>query len=135
MFSYSELEIFGRSELGLLKDAIFIVAKLPDIPGLRCHELARVVGNILNLEIQDGYFGMAEHSWLWTSPMKHSYEKRRYPNILDVYAVGSLPQVQLIDMGHWLPHTSSYRFAGKLGQPRIDIDYDIIDKLEFLSKD
>jgi len=59
---------------------------------LRCHELARAILSILdedpiNLEVVDGHCGPVEHSWL------------RYGDglIIDAYAPGRLPAVQIVD--------------------------------------
>ena len=50
-----------------------------------------------------------------------------YPNVLDVYAVGSLPQVRLLDGRHTaLPHTG---WAYRPADPRDDIDARMVDRL------
>jgi len=68
-------------------------------PEIRCHELARVVGKLLGLSVQDGYYGFVDHSWCWTFPIDQARIVGRlgFPNILDPYSVGSLPQVRLLD--------------------------------------
>lgn len=59
----------------------------------RCHELARAVHAWLQEQghgpwtLVDGRYGVCDHSWL-----------RQGFNILDVYAVGSVPMVQLRDV-------------------------------------
>jgi len=120
--SYSET-VVPAGELDLLRRAQAMVASLPDeeVSGtVRCHELARAVGRALGLPVQDGKFGMVEHSWLWTRE-----PDGRQPNIIDVYCVGSLPMVQLVDMGHFLPHNSSY----VPGAERDDVRADVVDRL------
>lgn len=56
---------------------------------LSCHMLARAVSAVYGLEFRDGYFGSPgfSHSWIVT-------EKK---NIIDVYPVGMLGGVLLID--------------------------------------
>jgi len=79
-------------------------------PPLRCHELACAVAHRLGDEYRDvahngsfvlvdGKYGPIDHSWIeWrTSPSG-------YRRILDVYSVGRLPMVQLIDAQTLLQH-------------------------------
>ncbi len=97
MRSYSETHVFSARELKILQQATEIVAGFPGEPELRCHEVARAVGHLLGLEVQDGKYGIVEHSWLWLTPEPHTA-------ILDVYCVGRLPQVQIVDLCGVLPH-------------------------------
>jgi hypothetical protein len=61
---------------------------------LRCHEVARFVGVRLGLAVCDGIYEIAmQHSWC-VLPSRH---------ILDVYAVGRLPPVQLVARTSVLP--------------------------------
>jgi hypothetical protein len=64
--SYSEIEIFPAAALAILDAATRIMAAIPDLKDreLRCHEVARVVGILLNLRVIDGKYGAVEHSWL-----------------------------------------------------------------------
>jgi hypothetical protein len=125
MISHSQKVIFSPNELILLKHATKLATRIEDIPNLRCHEVARAIGYVLRLPIQDGYFGYAEHSWLWTE----SNDSEHFPkNILDVYTIGSLPQVQLISMGYTLPHNENYMWE-MYGTYRKDIDEAIIAKI------
>jgi hypothetical protein len=120
--SYAEAVLSERDK-GLLRRAEALVASLPDeaTPGeVRCHELARAVGRVLGLPVQDGRYGMVEHSWLWTEE-----PRGRQPNVIDVYAVGRLPMVQLVDMGHFLPENRSY----VPGPERDDVRGDVVDLL------
>lgn len=115
MNSYSELEVFTKDEVNLFQRATKLVEALRDRNKLRCHELARAVGSVLGLHVQDGYYGFVNHTWLWTEPLKWndltSYTRLGFPNILDVYSVGSLPMVRLVDGKHTaLPHVGwAYR--------------------------
>ncbi len=129
MKSYAEAEIFTASEVRLLHLAERMVKLLPDAfdPGLRCHELARAVAICLNHEIpslgervhvDDGKFCYADHSWIVLPPRLH---------ILDVYAVGSLPPVQLVDVrsGALGDRTRCFRKRER----RTDIDDAVVDRI------
>lgn len=138
MRNYSREVIFSKDELRLLESAIDLLERVPngvfknhgdtgDL--LRCHELARAFGRVLGLKVQDGKVGPIEHSWLWTKdpayallvPIKeptlgsHNFALRA--NILDVYAPGKLPQVQLI---HSAPEVAPDYIPSP--EPRDDID-------------
>lgn len=112
MRSYSETAVFDPGAVSLFRRATEVVAGFPD-PGRgsepwRCHEVARVVGRLLGLPFVDGLYGAVDHSWLslpWWSA------------ILDVYSVGALPLVRLVDLGRGLPHETAYR----AGPARTDI--------------
>lgn len=62
---------------------------------IRCHELARAVGTLLHLKVEDGVGlsldGPVEHSWLRTPRGK----------VLDVLALDRLPMVQLVPIGDY----------------------------------
>jgi hypothetical protein len=127
---YASAEVFSKSEQLLLREASKIVGKLPlrDRQGRwsRCHEVARFVGSVLGLEICDGYYGMVEHTWLWTTPVPVARRKGHPwfgppPNILDPYAVGRMPLVQLIHSSSSLP--LEYR----RGSPRRDVRKDVLE--------
>lgn len=103
MRGYAERKVFMRYETALLREAEVLVQKAPDEmlgEEVRCHELARAVGEILGLEVADGHFGFVEHSWLWVRPPVSQLRPWTLPNILDVYVPGAMPQVQLMHMGH-----------------------------------
>ena len=89
MNSYST-RIFP-ADLVHLRDVVErFVADLPDTAGhgLRCHEVARVVTRVFDVgAVVDGVYGPVDHSWI-------VFEGRPY--ILDPYAVGRLPQVQML---------------------------------------
>lgn len=83
----------------LYKQAVVMVGALPDGDHLngkpiRCHEMARAAGRVLGLEVVDGVCGAVQHSWL---TLKAHQDETEREFILDVYAVGRLPPVQLVD--------------------------------------
>lgn len=143
MKSYSAIEIFSERELALLERATRMVAALPEHHGrvtmpptgiIRCHELARAVGRLLDLPYQDGHYGFVEHTWLWTAPFDRQripdLVTYRVPNILDVYAVGKLPQVQLVHARSvTLPHLG---WAWRPGDTRGDTDEGMVHTLHKL---
>lgn len=107
---------------------------------LRCHELARAVHKLLDipaLSVVDGKLAAVEHTWLnlvvpvaeheRTSDVlaarllgkRASGEWIRHV-IIDVYAPGRLPQVQLIDPFPLLKH------GYEPGAPRTDINQAIV---------
>lgn len=109
MIGYAEREVFTSKEQALFRRATALVSvaapyTFNDEP-VRCHELARAVGRILDLEHEDGRFGFVEHTWLWIEPLSvHSHHPPWVlPRILDVYVPGAMPQVQLIDTASGLP--------------------------------
>ncbi len=144
MIGYAERECFDAAELKLLRRASELVALAPyELPSgtVRCHELTRAVGRILDLPVQDGHHGAVQHSWLWTG--KFPVESK-HPNILDVYCVGRMPQVQLADTfagaGHWttwshralyepLSNEAKVNKLGGVGALRDDIRRDDVDTL------
>lgn len=109
MRPYSERN-FSKELLELYRRATQLVNRLPDPPDSmehRCHEVARAIAHALNeeqkrrhgrgvepLAVVDGKFGGADHSRI-SVPTRLSGAVNDY--ILDVYAVGSLPPVQLVD--------------------------------------
>jgi hypothetical protein len=126
MKSYSETDVFTKDELSLLEAARALVERVFDRESVtvRCHELARAVGELLDLEVADGFYGFVDHSWLWTTPLPKgqgaSYMRIGWPNILDVYSVGQLPMVRLVSCYHpQLPHLG---LAYRMGPPRDDIN-------------
>jgi hypothetical protein len=110
--------IVSKKTLAILAEAAVIVEALPDIEGLRCHEVARVVGALLSLEVQDGHYGHVEHSWM----LVYQVSERR-PFVLDPYCVGRLPIVQLVDTHMNLPRL--YLTC----HPRTDINEQQINEL------
>jgi hypothetical protein len=87
-------------------------------------------GAIWDLQVQDGQYSFVDHSWCWTRPVSVDYEpiaRTGFPNILDPYAVGRLPQVTLVHChSPSLPHVGwSYRPT----RERTDIRQDAVDRL------
>lgn len=126
MKGHSYTSIFRRLALDFWERTTELVEGLPEDPELRCHELARAVaryfeGDALDPVVVDGKFGIADHSWLIIGR-----DKRIYAHVLDVYAVGSLPMVQLVDV-----MSVSIRRARQYvpGEVRSDIRTDVIDRL------
>lgn len=120
MRSYSELNVFDVSDVGAFRLAVILVTHISDSEKVRCHELARAIARSLNgstskgFTVVDGHYGAVEHSWIMTENKA----------ILDVYAVGSLPQVQLIH-----PTTPGLKLNYRPGKPRTDIDEECIRRL------
>lgn len=101
MRSICQLEYFSRKTNRAFEAATRIVDMLPDTDEdgalLRCHEVARVVHAVLRVSgarVVDGKFGGVEHSWIRFVDGPKDY-------ILDVYAIGSLPPVQLHEEHPW----------------------------------
>lgn len=118
-------EIFSSKEMAWLRQAEAIVRLLPETTSdgdlIRCHEVARIVGSLLGLPVQDGRYGLCDHSWLWTRKPACRLDRLRVtgaPRILDPYCVGSLPLVRLLDSAAALPHLG---WAYRPGQKRRDI--------------
>jgi hypothetical protein len=120
---------FSPISLERYKRAQKIVDAIPDgieeLEGfkIRCHELARVVSVCLEVPFVDGKYGAVEHSWLeWVDRTKHR-------TILDVYAVGVEPMVQLVHspiglLNLWQP-----------GEFRDDINFHVVDTLLSIVRD
>lgn len=118
MRGYAATEMFERAEVRLWERATVLVERVPEDWEVRCHELARAVGRLLDLDVVDGKFGAVEHSWL-VLPPRH---------VLDVYTPGVVPLVTLRDL-HWgLPDTPLY----KPGDPRDDIEDKVVDNLAWV---
>lgn len=129
MRSYSEREVFRERELRLLAQAQDIVERIddradPDPNGVRCHEVARVVGYYLSLNVIDGQYGSVDHSWL---SMREPGSRRR--SILDPYCVGRMPMVQIIDFHPLLVHEDNYKPGKTRRDVRINVVQGIIMKL------
>lgn len=131
MKGYSDSHIFTGEERSLLRRATRMIEALADADweSVRCHELARAVGRVLGLEVEDGFYGFVDHSWLWTRPKPaHTLTARiGFPNILDVYSVGSLPMVRLVACENpSLPHVG---WAYRPGPERTDVKHGLVDVL------
>lgn len=103
MKSYSEQEgVFSPLELEMLSAAKSAVEEFPYVDSagryVRCHEVARAVLRFIKPlargfepRVVDGKFDGVDHSWIaWRVPDGYAAT-----TILDPYAVGSLPQVQI----------------------------------------
>ncbi len=130
MKGYSECSIFSERELEIFEVATKLVAYVKEEGDdeIRCHELARAVGVVLNLEVEDGRYGYVDHSWLWTMPKvtAHMYSDSGMPNILDVYCVGRLPMVALTHSHTALPHCG---LGYRPGEKRTDIKEGVVQAL------
>lgn len=148
MKGYSTIHVFNERERRLRYAAERVVSYFPDYMAhategkgawLRCHEVARAVGDILQLEVQDGFYGVVEHSWCRISrsigansenvddgnPLRPLRTKSPYLeswSVLDVYAIGRLPQVQLVSS---IAGIRDFRSAAA----RDDIDHQVVMKL------
>ena len=90
MRGYSAREIFDVEAHGLFRKATRLVHAIPE--GMwRCHEVARAVLRFMpsRMKVVDGLYAAVDHSWL--------VGDARLPIVLDVYSVGQLPMVQLVD--------------------------------------
>lgn len=124
MKGVSELHCFSEHELALFRRATQLVALLPEKDQhdeiLRCHEVARVVGHMLDLEVIDGRYEYgAEHSWCIITQVT----KFRSFSILDPYAIGRLPIVQMYYIAPTIPN----RYFPEAR--RSDIKQDVVEHL------
>ena len=129
MRSYSETNVFMAEHLALFKSVQALVASFPDTDPegrlLRCHEVARAVSIAFDLTVIDGVYGCVEHSWCMipkpSSPKPLPAGEwslgTHYRVIIDPYAVGRLPQAQMVSVGTTLPHDRWYSER----KPRTDI--------------
>lgn len=107
MKTAAELEkVFSRREIDFLYRATRIVASLPDKDPagelLRCHEVARVVGRLLHLDVLDGRYEYGcDHSWC---VITRDIGWSRGFSILDPYTIGRIPPVQLICVIPMMPN-------------------------------
>jgi len=118
VITYAERACFREQHLRMLARIEAYVARVSNTWGneLRCHELARAVHLVVyarehKLDVVDGKCGPIEHSWL------------RFGDgvILDPYAPGRMPAVQIVD-----PIVGT---AYRPGTPRSDIRQAIVDRL------
>lgn len=122
MKGYAERKEFSQKAIEMFNEATALVDALPTPPQadqLRCHELARAVGAMLDLIVVDGRAKVAQHSWLLVPRTFAGYD------ILDVYTPGRLPMVQLLDCFGALPGVRDY----VQGPARTDIDHDRVEAL------
>jgi hypothetical protein len=65
MKGYSEVEVFSEEEKELMRCADSLIANLDEVKlstRLRCHELVRAVGQVLELPVHDGLYYAVDHS-------------------------------------------------------------------------
>jgi hypothetical protein len=115
VITYAERECFSPVDLKLFARVQAIVARVSDAWGneLRCHELARAVQRVIGdstIVVIDGHCGPVEHSWLRCGDGV----------IIDPYAPGRVPAVQIVD-----PLAGGYR----PGVARSDIRRSMIKRL------
>lgn len=117
MESYSAQHIFTVEHLALMHAVQGTVDQFiePEPGFFRCHEIARAIHELFNHPgiVTDGVYAGVEHSWIHLYPAM---------TILDVYAVGRAPMVQLVDLGR--PTLQRSLFTP--GEPRFDIRYDVV---------
>lgn len=121
-------ELFTKREIELLGLATIIVELLPETTPdgelVRCHEVARIVGCLLKLPVEDGKYGLHDHSWCWTGPFHPGYPRTLDPpKILDPYCVGNLPVVRILDSATSVPHLG---WMYRPGQQRDDVLHEFV---------
>jgi len=135
------LKYVTKREQRLLQRAQALVERVPadylwnekyGYSELRCHELARAVNIALEDQrtvVQDGWFQIVEHSWIWTHPVPNPPRISKFPKVLDVYQPVSLPQVTLLDFGggYGLPWHRIYVWDAT--STRDDIRVDVVKEL------
>ena len=110
--------MFTPRQLALYRLATRIFDAIPQarpIEQFRCHEVARAVGKLLELRIEDGKYGQVDHSWCLLEGVQ--------PAILDPYAIGCMPPVRLVSFDGLLPHSRLYL----VGPVRTDIDEKLVE--------
>lgn len=134
MRSYSETDVFTDYALEAFREASQLLARIadpaPGVPAWRCHEVARAVRYVLHarpgkvklLDVVDGKFSGADHSWLEIARGTTA----GWPALLDVYAVGSLPMVQLLDT---TPLLGGRKALYEQGEERDDISVGALEAL------
>lgn len=120
---YSAFQVFRSDVLRALALAERVVEVLPEDDRLRCHEVARIVREVIGFGVvEDGTYGQGprvlpvDHSWIVLRVMG------RNRHVLDPYAVGRLPPVQVAEVG--FPLDDPY-VAGK---PRSDVREDVVQE-------
>ena len=120
VIGYAAAEIFSAEEVRACELARTLVERLPDRPDLRCHEVARIVRALLGWgQVEDGRYhpggdGLPiEHSWI------ELHKTWRHHHVLDVYAVGRVPMVQLVDCG--FPLASPFVGGAVRGDVRVQL--------------
>lgn len=118
MITYAERVCFRDRHLKLLSRCSDLVSSITSTWGneLRCHEIARALHVVLadpTLLVVDGWYGPFDHSWIRTEDRV----------IVDPYAPGRLPAVQIID--------DIVAISYRAGMPRQDIREGIVQGFAF----
>lgn len=155
MLSYVQRNIFDVQTLDLWRKAtnivnaiptvwaefepdVWVAPNMPDPPRtswreLRCHEIARVVADMLGLDreehVVDGQYGGADHTWIALDQDVITASGREPRHVLDTYACGRMPQVQLVDIHFMLPERDGYRPGPRRTDIRESLISAIITKL------
>lgn len=121
MKGYSERHHFDERALQIWERATKLVESIPthlDAMGreIRCHEVARALGNVFGLEVADGCTIGVDHSWLIINRS----------TLLDPYAPGRMPMVQLVDLGSPTLHRLNYNLDLRA---RDDVRADVVETL------
>lgn len=131
MLGYAHTDVFDRRVQRYYTTAFKFVSaipeKIPDGRTVRCHELTRAtlaylrlhlahidVDRPLRMTFEDGKFKVVDHSWI-------CFPEQRC--ILDVYAVGRLPMVQLvtIDVGYLRDYVPSEEKRGDIDASMVSL--------------
>lgn len=124
MRPFAERTYFPREVRAAFHMLTFVVERLQQrAPEIRCHELALAAGILIADKMPDqlatitwsGTYGAVEHSWLDVQPRRSANSEWF---ILDVYAVGQMPQVRLVDGSVYLPEAKLFQ----RGERRRDVD-------------
>lgn len=121
MKSYAESEALTAGDLVHLHRATALVDRVPARIGdewVRCHELARAVGEVLELFVVDGSYGACDHSWLVLPSGV----------ILDVYVPARMPQVQLCP--YWFGAPAMYRSGAERTDLRTHIVTSLVNRMQ-----
>ena len=94
MRGFSDTKMLNSNELELMGKAARYISIIPSSIGFRCREVSRAIGYLLNLQVQDGHYGLVEHSWLWLQPWTWGTHP---PSILDPYVIEYVPKVRIVE--------------------------------------
>lgn len=133
MIGYAERACLASAHLEAYRAARAFVGRVsshlsPAGEEIRCHELARAVVRCLrpavparlSLRVVDGSLWSVQHTWI---EICGSPEETSLDAILDVYAPGRVPQVQLLD------NHASVIVGYRPGSPRGDIREAVVEVL------
>ena len=149
MIGYSATDVFSRDALDALRWAEAVVDVMPErVDGevLRCHEVARAVWFLLRAcasastekneaiyrsTVVDGRFGYHDHSWI---ALEDATRQRGGLCVLDPYAIGRLPTVQLVDqdclaLAYHPSRDNDSPWRYRVGPERRDVRWDVVASL------